>query len=101
MFLICEQSEKIANLNNDIAAFKSYLASGGESILMDSDGVPYSPEVVKKGANAERTLTEMVTNVSLKTSAFTLLTSWLFFGLFGDAVYKMHIIKNIKQKRAE
>lgn len=95
--LIIPHIEEMKVLNEDIAPYHAYLESGGKTFLLDSQGVPYSPEVVQQGAQAERELYKIETDVKLK-SFFLIPLNWIFFGLFGDALYKMHILKNIKNK---
>ncbi|MBQ2266395.1 MAG: hypothetical protein II342_03235, partial [Clostridia bacterium] len=58
---------------------------------------PYSPEIVQKGAMAKRKNAETEAKAKLKTLIIVPFTC-IFWGLFGDAIYKKHIIKNIKNK---
>lgn len=89
--------DEIKSLNNAIAPFHEYLENGGKTILTDSDGVPYSPEIVQKGAQAEKKLYKIENDVKLKTYLLIPI-SCVFWGLFSDAIYKKHIRKNIKNK---
>lgn len=65
--------------------------------MLDADGRPYSPEIVQKGAMAKRKNAETEAKAKLKTLIIVPFTC-IFWGLFGDAIYKKHIIKNIKNK---
>lgn len=92
LFLI-PHIEKIHTLNLDIAPYQEYRASGGQTILYNSQGVPYSPEVVKKGSKAEKELAQIMKNIELKSFCLAPIQC-VFWGLFGDAIYKIHILKN-------
>lgn len=95
--LMVPHIDEIKALNEDIAPFHAYLDRGGATILIDTDGRPYSPEVVKRGAQAEKELMKLQTDIQLKTCWFIPLHC-LVIGLLGDALYKMHIIKNSQNK---
>ena len=90
--------EEIKVLNEDMAAYNAYLENGGKTILYDSQGEPYSPEIVETGFKAGRELFEIEAQATLNTSIIIPLTC-VFWGLFGDAIYKMYILKNIKNKK--
>ncbi len=90
--------DEIKSLNKDIAAYQAYIENGGKNILLDEEGVPYSPEVVQKSALSERKLEKIETGSQLKSALITTPISLAFWGLFADAIYKMHIKKNIKNK---
>ncbi len=89
--------EEIKSLNELITPFHQYVENGGQTILLDGQGLPYSPEIVQQGAQAEKKLNEIQTDVQLK-SFFLIPFTCVFWGLFGDAIYKMHIRKNIKNE---
>ncbi len=89
--------EEIKSLNELITPFHQYVENGEQTILLDEQGIPYSPEIVQQGAQAEKKLNEIQTKAQLK-SFFLIPFVCAFWGLFGDAIYKMHIRKNIKNK---
>ena len=96
LFLL-PHTEEMKILNQDIAPYREYIKGGGQTIMLDADGRPYSPEIVQKGAMAERKNAEIEAKAKLKTLIIVPFTC-IFWGLFGDAIYKKHIIKNIKNK---
>lgn len=88
---------EIKSLNEDIEPYEEYLDRGGKTILIDAQGVPYSPEFVQKGASAQRKLAEIQTKAQLKCLLIVPLFC-AFWGFFGDAIYKMHIKEKIRSK---
>ncbi len=96
LFLL-PHTEEMKILNQDIAPYKEYIEGGGQTIMHDADGAPYSPEIVQKGAMAENKLAKIEAKAKLKSFIIVPFTC-LFWGLFGDAIYKKHVIKNIKNK---
>lgn len=95
--LMVPHIDEIKALNEDIAPYHAYLESGGKTVLIDAQGEPYSPEVVQIGAQAERELHKLETDIQLKT-CWLIPLQCLVIGLLGDALYKMHILKNVKNK---
>lgn len=97
VFLIPYRAD-IKRLNEDIEPYEEYCNRGGKTILYDEQGVPYSPEIVQKGASAKNKLAKIETNAQLKCYSIIILLSCGFWGFLGDAVYKIHIKQNIGRK---
>lgn len=89
--------DEVSQLNESIVAVDSYLENGGKTILTNIDGSTYSPDVVTKGFEAKRRVSEIETSVASKTLIIIPIYC-ILFGLFGDALYKRYIFKNIKSK---
>lgn len=89
--------DEIKSLNGVIEPYQEYIDSGGKTILIDAQGIPYSPEIVQKGASAENELAELEFKAQLKALVLVPFTC-AFWGFFGDAIYKMHIKENIRGK---
>lgn len=88
---------EISQLNESIVAVDNYLEGGGKTILTNSDGSTYSPDVVIKGFEAEKKVIEIENSVATKTLIIIPIYC-VFFGLFGDSLYKRYVFKNIKSK---
>ena len=96
VFLLPHRNE-IKSLNKVIEPYHAYIKGGGENILIDAQGVPYSPEIVQKGASAENKLVEIEFKAQL-TCMVLIPFACAFWGFFGDAIYKKHIKENIRGK---
>ena len=85
----------MSDLTKDIVIYEEYVASGKPTVMRDYYGNLYSPEVVERYEEA----IEKKSEIELK---FMLNALWMIpiqcgaLGLFGDAIYKSHIMKNIK-----
>lgn len=97
ILLFIPHIDEMKALNEDIAAYEAYLEGGGQTVIYNSYGAGYSPEVVKKGAAAEKELFEIQVDILLN-SLWIIPVQCIFIGLLGDALYKKHILKNIKIK---
>ncbi|MBE6796712.1 MAG: DUF2628 domain-containing protein [Ruminococcaceae bacterium] len=89
--------DEMKTLNEDIAAYEAYLEGGGQTVIYNSYGTRYSPDVVKKGAAAEKQLFEIQVDILLN-SLWIIPIQCISVGLLGDALYKKHILNNIKTK---
>lgn len=96
IFLVPHRNE-IKRLNEVVEPFHAYIEGGGKTILIDAQGVPYSPEIVQKGASAENKLVKIELKAQLKCLVLIPFVC-AFWGLFGDAIYKKYIKENIRGK---
>lgn len=95
VFLLPHRAE-IKALKEDIEPYEEYIQSGGESILYDAQGTPYSPEIVMQGGDASRKLADIETKAQIKCYLIVIPLTCVFWGLFGDAIYKIHIKEKIR-----
>ncbi|MBR4016270.1 MAG: DUF2628 domain-containing protein [Oscillospiraceae bacterium] len=90
--------DEMKSLMEDIEPYRAYIEHGGKTLLTDAQGVPYSPKIVQRGASAERKLYEIALKAQLKCLLLIPLFC-VFWGFFGDAIYKMHIKEKIRSKK--
>lgn len=88
---------ELIRLNEDIEAYQSYLKSDRETVLIDEKGESYTPDVLLRGVEATRKRDKIETFATFM-SYLTLPLTCIFWGLFGDCIYKMHIQENIRTK---
>ena len=88
---------ELISLNEDIVAYQSYLKSDQETVLIDEKGESYTPDVLLRGMEATRKRNKIETFATFMSYLILPLTC-IFWGLFGDCIYKMHIQKNIRTK---
>ncbi len=89
---ILPHKDRIMELNQDIAAYEEYVASGNPTVKYNPAGSAYSPNVVKKGAAAQKEFLKIQTGVFFK-AIFVVWLLNVLMGLFGDSIYKLHILK--------
>ena len=80
-------------MKEDIKPYEEYVKQGRETLLINSE----SPEYLRRGLTASQKLGKMEAKAQLFAFSFIPLTC-VFWGLFGDAVYKMHIKQKIRSK---
>lgn len=91
------QAPQIKANNIAIEAYESYLDAGGKTVLYDENGNSFEPDVVTAGKKAKKSLEKVLDGVSVSARVCFLLPP-VIIGLFGDALYKSHFLKNTKSK---
>ena len=89
---------EIRALQEDIEPYKDYSNTGGIISYYDQDGNYHTPDFVQKGILAEKRLFEIKTGIMFKCLILVPIQG-LIIGLFGDCIYRAHIMKNISSKK--
>jgi len=81
-----------------IEEYESYVDGGGALKIYTDDENYYFPDVVTQGHQAENNLAMLEVTILLQATLVSALVQSVFFGLFGDALYKRYAQKRIGQK---
>ncbi|MBR5134721.1 MAG: DUF2628 domain-containing protein [Clostridia bacterium] len=90
---------EVKELQVTVDSYEAYVAAGGETVAYGIHGDAFTPQIVKDGWRAQDRIDTIQMMITLYTSLIVGVVYMLVTGLFGNALYKAHVKKNIHEPR--